>query len=913
MSRPVFVRALRAALPDGLRRWLFDPSMAELADEAASRQHGGRTSRVRIVGLWLHCWLIGLRAALRAVMAFLRPGRRATRLPTASPDSESFMQSVLQDVRYSFRALRASGGFAAIAILTLALGIGVNTAIFTIVDMMMFRPMPGVQNSDELAFVMARDGDTPFFMNLTYPNYEDLRAADTGFADLLAYSWRVVGLGTAGSAAERAFAQVVSANYFGLQGVAISPGRDFTPEEGLVDVPAPVLMLAHNYWQTRFGGDPEVVGSTIELNGIPFTVVGVASPEYVGIESMLAIQIYIPTGALPALSPTATGALRSRTGSHFRVMGRLAEGASLPQVQEAVDVVAGQLRADFPEANGDQQLTLIGERAARPDPSAGGQFAQIAVIFGVLVGMVLLIACANVANLMLARATSRDSEVAVRSALGAGRWRIVRQIAIESMMLGLGGAVLGILLAVWATETLRGVVASWQIGMSLQLPLQTDLRAVVFGTAVAVLASLIAGIVPALQITGGDLTLGLRQGSRSVSAGGSRQRLRGALVIAQVAVSLILIVAAGLFLRSLSSVRDAGLGFETEGRLYVSIDPGVVGYERTRGLALQEELLAGTLALPGVRAAGLVNSTPFGSGTGFTGTLPEREAAGDEEPGTMTVRWQVSPGYLDAIGTRLLRGRDVAVSDSEDMPAVAIVNELMAENMWPGEDAIGKRFVTPASGTVYEVIGVAEQGKYMLIWEEPTMAFYEPTTQRYQSTPTLVLHAEGDPLALAEPVRQLLQRLAPTVPVFDVMTAEANLRDGRGLMLIRLATGLVGAFGVLGLTLATIGLYGVVAYAVGQRLREFGVRIALGADTGSVLRLVVRHGLLMSGVGVAVGATLALGVGRMMSTLLIGVSPADPLVFGVAIVTVVATAAAASLIPAWRATRVDPVNALRGQ
>jgi len=279
----------------------------------------------------------------------------------------------------------------------------------------------------------------------------------------------------------------------------------------------------------------------------------------------------------------------------------------------------------------------------------------------------------------------------------------------------------------------------------------------------------------------------------------------------------------------------------------------------------------------------------------------------------MTVRSQVSPGYLNAIGTRLLRGRDVAVADTQDTPPVAIVNEVMAENMWPGEDAIGKRFVTPASGKVYEVIGVAEQGKYMLIWEQPTRAFYEPITQRYTSTPTMVVHTEGDPLALAEPVRQLLQRIAPTVPVFDVMTAEANLRDGRGLMLIRLATGLVGAFGILGLVLATIGLYGVVAYAVGQRLREFGVRIALGADTRSVLQLVVRQGLLMSGVGVAVGAVLALGVGRLMSTLLIGVSPSDPLVFSVAIATVVATAAAASLIPAWRATRVDPVNALRGE
>ncbi len=915
MRRPSFVRVLRAALPAELRRWLFDPSVAELAVAAASRRSGRGTSKLRLVGLYLQCWLIGLRAALRTTVGFSVSGLRqhATQLSPSPPDSESFMQSVLQDARYSFRALRASRGFSVVAILTLALGIGVNIAIFAIVDTMMFRPMPGVRDGHELAFVMGRDGDTPTLMNTSYPNYEDLREADTGFVDLLAYSWRVVGMSAAGSTAERALAQVVTANYFSVQGTRISPGRDFTPEEGLPDVPAPVLVLAHSHWQTRFGADPATIGSTIEVNGVPFTVVGVAPPEYVGIESMLAVQMYIPIGALPALSPATTASLRSRTSPQFRVLGRMASDVDSAQVQEAVEVVAGQLRADFPKANRDRQLTVVEERAARPDPSSGGQFAQIAVIFGLLVGMVLLIACANVANLMLARATGRDSEVAVRAALGAGRWRIIRQIAIESLMLGLGGAALGILLATWATETLRGVVASWQIGMPLQLPAQTDLRAIGFGTVVAVIASLIAGTLPALQITGGDLTLGLRPGSRGVSAGGARQRMRGTLVVAQVAVSLVLVIVAGLFLRSMTRVLDAGLGFETDERLYVSFDPSVVGYGRAEGLALHDELLAATRALPGVVAAGLANSEPFGSRTGFAATLPERDATDEEDPGVMTVGWQVSPGYLDAIGTRLLRGRDIAPSDTADGPLVAIVNEVMATSMWPGEDAVGKRFVMPSSGQAYEVIGIAEQGKYMLVWEEPQKAFYQPAAQSYPSTPTLVVHAQGDPMMQVEPIRQLLHRLAPTVPVFGVMTAEESLRSSLGLMLISLATGLVGVFGVLGLILATIGLYGVVAYAVGLRSREFGVRIALGADTKSVLRLVMRQSLVMSSVGIVVGSLLALAVGRLMSTLLIGVSPADPLVFGVAIFTVVATAAAASLIPAWRATRVDPVNALRGE
>ena len=905
------IRFLRSVLPDDLRRWVFDPSLAELTARAAARGPGHSPGPVRVLGLWLQCWAVGVRSVLRRAVAVLRRPQQSPQFSLPPQDSESVMQSILQDVRYSFRALRASGGFAAVAILTLALGIGVNTTIFGIVDLMMFRPIPAVEDSHQLAFVMARDGDAPFLMNLSYPNYQDLRAADTGFSDLLAYTWRIVGLSTDGSVAERAFAQVVTANYFELQGMTIRHGRNFTEDEGLVDVPAPVLVLAHDYWLRRFGGAADVVGTTVEVNGVAFTVIGVAPDGYVGIESMLAVQFYVPIGALPALSPANVDMLTARGRSPFRVLGRVPDEVGRPQLQEAVEVAGAQLRADFPQANANQQLAIVDERAARPDPSAGGMFSQIAVIFGLLVGMVLLIACANVANLMLARATGRDAEVAVRAALGAGRWRIVRQIVIESVMLGLGGAGLGILLASWSTHTLRGVVAGWQIDAPVQLLVQTDLRAIVFGTTVAVLASVIAGLVPALQITRGDLTMGLRQGSRTVSAGGARQRLRGVLVAAQVAVSLVLIVATGLFLRSLEGVRESGLGFETDDRLYASFDPSIVGYSPADGLALYEELLESANALPGVRIAGLANSTPFGSGTGFVGTLAESEVTGDPDPGAMSVSWQVSPGYLEANGTRLLRGRDVAPTDTLATPLVAVINELMAAELWPDTDPIGQRFVNPASGATYEVIGVAEQGKYMLIWESPTRAFYAPVAQSYANSPTLVLHAEGDPLALADPVRELLKRLAPTVPVYGVMTAEVNLRDGRGLMLIRLAAGLVAAFGFLGLALATIGLYGVVAYAVGQRLREFGVRIALGADTRSVLRLVVRHGLLMAGVGVVLGTLLAVGVGRLLSTMLVGVSPTDPLTFGVSIATVLATAVIASLVPAWRATRVDPVNALR--
>ena len=445
--------------------------------------------------------------------------------------------------------------------------------------------------------------------------------------------------------------------------------------------------------------------------------------------------------------------LQSRRAGAFRVMGRLADDFEPSQAGASAAAAWERLSEAHPEDNGERGVVVIPERAGRPDPSAAGQFAGIAVIFLVLVALVLTIACTNLANLMLARATGRVREIAIRSALGAGRARVVRQLATESALLGLAGGVAGVIIAIWSAATLRSVVSSWQLELPVRLPLHIDLRVIAFGLVIAVGAGLLAGLLPALRASSGDLGLGLNEGAREASAGRRRQRARSLLVVAQVAVSVVLLVAAGLFVRSLQNARGAHLGFETEDRLLVSFDPSVVGVDPTEGQELYRQLLARTRALPGVIAAGIANAPAFSPRSLMAEILDEEHAALSDEHGVLTPYFSVSAGYLKAEGTRLLRGRDLRDSDTADSSRVALVNEFMAEQLWPGEDPIGKRFFA-APDEDWEVVGVVEQGKYTLVWEDPTPAFFIPVAQEYPDAATLVVHAAGDPLDLVDPLRR---------------------------------------------------------------------------------------------------------------------------------------------------------------
>ena len=749
-----WLRLLRHALPRPWRRWLFDPSFAELVESAhAAGAMGSVALSLRALRLWLQCWRVGAISLLGRPFEWARARRRDSFLTLPPlPDPETSMQSLLQDLRYAFRSLCSVPGFTTVAILTLALGTGVNTAIFGVVDLLMLRPLAGVEDGHELVFVMGSRADMPFLMNLSYPNYEDLRDDLEGFDDLLAYSLRPISLTTADGLAERLYAYTVSANYFDVLGVRMRHGRGFDVDEGLVDTPAAVVVLDHGYWQSRLGGSPDVVGSNVEINGVQFTVVGVAPEEFLGVESMLGPQLYLPLGALVAIDDDVDW-LQSRRAGAFRVMGRLADDFEPSQAGASAAAAWERLSEAHPEDNGERGVVVIPERAGRPDPSAAGQFAGIAVIFLVLVALVLTIACTNLANLMLARATGRVREIAIRSALGAGRARVVRQLATESALLGLAGGVAGVIIAIWSAATLRSVVSSWQLELPVRLPLHIDLRVIAFGLVIAVGAGLLAGLLPALRASSGDLGLGLNEGARGASAGRRRQRARSLLVVAQVAVSVVLLVAAGLFVRSLQNARGAHLGFETEDRLLVSFDPSVVGVDPTEGQELYRQLLARTRALRGVIAAGIANAPAFSPRSLMAEILDEEHAALSDEHGVLTPYFSVSAGYLKAAGTRLLRGRDLRDSDTADSSRVALVNEFMAEQLWPGEDPIGKRFFA-APDEDWEVVGVVEQGKYTLVWEDPTPAFFIPVAQEYPDAATLVVHAAGDPLDLVDPLRR---------------------------------------------------------------------------------------------------------------------------------------------------------------
>ncbi len=893
-------------LPHRVRRDLFAPGLQDLR---TSRIAKGRTLGggywLHVVALWLDCWRVGVTSPLRFTS-------RIAQIPRPTPTSRDLsMDSLLQDLRYALRTFRSSPGFTLVAALTLGLGIGANAAIFNVVDAFLFRDLGGVTDNDSLVWVMSRDAQTSLFLGNSYPNFEDIRDNTDVFSGMLAYTQRPVSLQADGRA-ERVFVEVTTANYFDVLGAQPAVGRTFAPSEGGAEGSGAVVMLSWSYWQRRFGGDPNIVGTAVQVNGIPYTIVGVAPREYEGLESLLGIDAYVPDSMLNALDDGSVDPRDERRAPAFRVVARLAANTSVNDAQQALDVIAAELERLHPEDNRNRGLAVFPEKQGRPDPSIGGQFAPVAALFMGMVGLVLLIACANVANLLLARASGRGREIAVRSALGAGRWRVVRQLATESALLGVAGGAVGVVLAIWATGALRRIVAGWQIEIPLKLPIEIDPRTIVFCFVAAVLAGLLAGLTPALQSARSELTAGLREGGRSASGGRRQTRLRSTLVAVQVAVSLVLLVTAGLFVRSLGNARNAALGFLIDNRLMVSVDAELVDYDEITGRELYQEILEGVQALPGVRSVALNSSPAFSPRLGFANARPEDSTPEEFSDAPWHIVQRVSPGYLETAGTRLLAGRDFTEADNADSRHVALINETMADRYWPDRDAVGQRFVT-GSGTTWEVIGIVEAGKYNIIWEPPMPAMLLPIAQSWPSTVTVLVHTDGDPLTLADPVRHVISAIDPDLPIFSVMSMSTHLNDGRAFMIIGLAATLVSAFGLAGVLLAGVGLYGVIAYSVGQRAREFGVRIALGAEPGSVIRLVMRQGVRLGLVGLLAGGAAAFVAARLAQSLLIGVSAADPLTYGVVAMVVLAISLLACALPAWRATRVSPIDALRAE
>lgn len=814
----------------------------------------------------------------------------------------------MNDLKLAVRQLRRSPGFAAVAVLTLALGIGANTAIYSMVNALFFQRLP-VSRPAELVVVMQKTPFLPIPMGWPYADFKDLRERNDAFTDLIAYLPTAVHLGVEGQSAERIWIELVSPNYFSMLGISAPQGRVFRPGEGEAPEADPLFVLTHDFWQRRFGGDTSIVGKTIHLNGKPFTAIGVTPPGFRSTEWAIAIDGFVPATMAASVVPDGEAFLTSRRADAFRLMGRLRPGVDAVQARSAVEVAFRRIADEHPREKENKRPLVIPEGRARPDPALSEVVPLLAVLFGGLVGLVLLIACANVANLMLARGAMRERELAIRHSLGAGRGRLIRQLVTESVVLALLAGVAALAVAHGMGALLSG------FGEGGPIPVRSDHRwdwtVPAFTLGIALVAGVLTGLWPAWRATRPDVVGSLKEGS-STLAGPMRHRLGSLLVSSQVAMGLVLLACAGLFLRSLERADNLDLGFRPEHRLLASVDLALQGYSEERTREFRRGLLERVEAMPGVRSAALSTALPMYHqvdfiGVGIEGGVPQAP------DGSLPVNFAaVSPGYFRTAGTALARGRAIDATDTAEAPPVAVINEALARRLWPGEDPLGKRLQLGGNGPWAEVVGLTGTGRYFMLAEEPRPYLYLPLSQRHAGQLHLYLDTMVSPATLAPAVRDAIAQIDPHLPVANLLSMQDHLdRSAMAFMPLRMGALLTGAQGLLGLFLGTMGLYAVVAYVVRGRTREIGVRVALGADRGDIFRMVVRDGMRSVAVGAGIGLVLALGAGFGLSRVLFGLASFEPAVLVAVIVLLGLAAFLACWMPARRATRVDPVVALR--
>ncbi|HEX2188844.1 MAG TPA: ABC transporter permease [Longimicrobiaceae bacterium] len=818
------------------------------------------------------------------------------------------METLLQDLRYSLRTLAKSPGFTLAAVLTLALGIGANTTLFSVVNAVLLRPPAHVADPERLVSLYTSDFSGPAFGASSYPDYLDFRAQTEVFQGAAAFAPRPVAVGL-GEQVERTAAEVVSENYFRVLGVRPLLGRFFVPEEGTPGA-APAVVVSHDLWRRFLGGAPDVVGRTVRVNAQPMTVVGVAPEGFRGSLRGVSFDLWVPAAAGEAVGFGADD-LEGRGNRGSFVVARLRPGVTLERAQARLDVVARGLHAAYPGTWTDlrrqgRRVTLLPERASRIMPQVRGPALGFLALLGATAGIVLLICCANVAGLLLARATGRLREVGIRLSLGASRGRLVRQMLTESALLAGLGAAAGVLGAVWATDLLATV--ELPLPVRLGLDLRPDGRVLAATAAVAAATGLLFGLAPALRASRPDV-LGALKGHTGTGGRGRRFDLRSALVVAQVAMSLLLLVGGALFVRALQGAARMDVGFRAEGLLLAALTPPP-GAEETADVArVAREVQERAAALPGVVEASWAASVPL-AGVSRRGTTVQgyQPAEGEDMEFPFNV---VGPRYFETMGVPVVRGRGITEQDRDGAPGVAVVNETFARRFWPGEDPLGKRVgVRGPEGPLLTVVGVAADGKYGSLTEEPRPYVYLAALQE-PSRAVLHVRTSGHPLRALPALRGVVREAAPGWTLEDPRTMEEQV--GAALLPQRLAGRVLGLFGGLALLLAAVGVYGVLAYAVAQRTREFGVRMALGARSGDVLRLVLGRGLVLVGLGLALGLPAAWAAARLLGGFLLGASPSDPAAFMAAPLLLGAVALLASWLPARRATRVSPMTALRSE
>jgi predicted permease len=820
------------------------------------------------------------------------------------------MRNFIKDLRFALRTLAKNPAFAVIGIVTLALGMAVNTTVFSVVNGFLLRPLP-VSHPEQITVLALKQSSAAGTYHFSYPTYEDLRDQTDSFSDVFAYRVSLAGLAVDHKSDHCLFSRVTS-NYFTSLDIQPAYGRLILPTEGRVPGADPVIVLGYSYWRRRFAGDPKIVGQSVELNDHAFTVVGIAPREFHGTYPVMDMDAYVPFSAETGEDPDnpVEKVWTSRGSRSLTVMGRLRPGVTIKRAQASLNVVADRIAEAHPDTEKGLSVQLFPEKLARPEPDAQNPIPATSIAFLSLAALVLLVACFNIANVLLVRATVRQREMAIRAALGAGHGRLVRQYLTESLLLALLGGGAGLALASWAS----GFLSSLSLGTDLPLrfDFRPDARVYLFALAAVLFTGLFVGMMPALRAARTNVSAVLHEGGRGTSSGPRRQFARNALVVAQVAGSLVLLIVAGLFIRSLEKAEKMNLGFNPDHVLDLSVDVAQVGYKEPRAREAYRDIDNRIRTLPGVESVAEAFTVPMGYvGADDRIWIEEHPYAPGQQPQEIPFN-QITPSYFDTLQMPFLRGRKFSDADGEKAPLVAIINETMAKKFWPNEDALGKHFGTKgANGPFMEVVGIVKDAKYQNVVENPQAFYYVPFEQSYISLRTIHVRTTVPSESLALQIQSVIHQVVPDVPVTQAKTMNEALEGANGFFLFRFGAQLTSTMGLLGLVLAVVGIYSVVSYAVTQRTQEIGIRVAMGASRQDILKMVLRHGLTVVGVGLAVGLVLALAGTRVMSGLIVGIKPTDPLTFAVVVCLLTAIALFACWVPAHRATRTDPLVALR--
>jgi predicted permease len=827
------------------------------------------------------------------------------------------LESSLADVLFALRWLRKSPGFALVAIASLAIGIGFNTALFAIVDAVLFKPLP-VSSPERLVDVFTSDsaGSTPFSTS-SYPDYQDLQAQNEVFDGITGYSPMMAALNL-DSRSRLAMGEIVTGNYFQVLGVRAALGRTIVPADDAPAAPR-VAMVSHRYWTRELGSAADAVGRDLRIRGSSYTIVGVTPAEFSGMVPMLSPEMWIPASAsldvepvgmhdtIP--SPTGTTRLDRRADRWMFMRARLKPGRSIDDARANLAVLMSRIERANPVTNTGRRLSLKPTSEVHLHPSADPVVVPIAAGLMTVVALVLLIACANVASMLLARASSRQKEIGIRLAIGASRGRLVRQLVTEALVIALLGAIGGTLLALWLTSAVASL--SLPLPIPLAFDLRIDDRVLAFTLLATLVAGLLAGLAPALQASKPNVTADLRGETPSSRTAGIRWTLRDALVAGQMAVTALLLVVAALLTRSLVAAQRTNAGFAVNRLAVLSTDTSMLRYSDARSGQFYQEAIDRVRSIAGVESAALATRVPLQlNANRWEIWIPDRHEVGGH--GDTIEVTTVSDGYFATIGVPIVEGRGFLTADRPDTQRVAVVNETFARRYWPGESAVGKTFRTRGSdGPLFEIVGISADHKVLTLSEPPTPFLHIARTQRPNSYTAIIARTRGDATALLHDMRRELLGLEPNLVFVENQTMEAEV--DATLFPMRASAWLVSGVGAVAMLLAAIGLYGVIAYSVARRTREIGIRMALGARPAAVVRLVLRQGLVVAAVGLAAGCLLAAVAARAIGGLLYGVSAADPVAWLVAGAVLLGASAFANVVPAWRAARVAPSEALRSE